>query len=150
GATRDEAARRLGLSLGTLKRRLDRGRSLLRDRLVRPGLGPSSGLVWVLLLQGAGPPCTVQAIVRPPALEGAGRWAEGVISQTAAVLAQGAAAPLGRAWPGVALLLLAGALMAAGVGLAPRHSAGEQPPPAAGPPAQRVAPPERGAETPKE
>jgi RNA polymerase sigma factor (sigma-70 family) len=35
--TRDEAARQLGWSLGTLKRRLERGRSLLRLRLERRG-----------------------------------------------------------------------------------------------------------------
>src|SRR5579871_3420504 len=35
GFTRDEAARYLGLSLGTFKRRLERGRALLRQRLVR-------------------------------------------------------------------------------------------------------------------
>src|SRR5205814_2251796 len=36
--TRDEAARRLGVSLAKLKRRLERGRNLLRDRLTRRGL----------------------------------------------------------------------------------------------------------------
>ena len=37
GATRDEAARQLGWSLATLKRRLTRGRELLRARLARRG-----------------------------------------------------------------------------------------------------------------
>ena len=37
GHTRDEAAGRLGWSLGTLKRRLERGRALLRQRLERRG-----------------------------------------------------------------------------------------------------------------
>jgi WD40 repeat protein len=37
-ATRDEAARRLGWSPATLKRRLDRGRKLLRARLTRRGV----------------------------------------------------------------------------------------------------------------
>jgi RNA polymerase sigma factor (sigma-70 family) len=40
GLTQDEAAGRLGLSLNTLKRRLDAGRSLLRARLARRGLAP--------------------------------------------------------------------------------------------------------------
>jgi RNA polymerase sigma factor (sigma-70 family) len=37
-ATRDEAARQLGLSLATFKRRLDHGRKLLRARLTRRGV----------------------------------------------------------------------------------------------------------------
>lgn len=40
GLTQDEAARRLGTSLATLKRRLEAGRELLRARLVRRGLAP--------------------------------------------------------------------------------------------------------------
>jgi RNA polymerase sigma factor (sigma-70 family) len=38
GKTRDEAARQVGWSLGTLRGRLDRGRELLRQRLLRRGL----------------------------------------------------------------------------------------------------------------
>ncbi len=40
GLTQDEAARRLGTSLATLKRRLDAAGELLRARLVRRGLAP--------------------------------------------------------------------------------------------------------------
>ncbi len=39
--TRDEAARQLGWSLGTFRRRLERGRQLLRDRLLRRGVAPA-------------------------------------------------------------------------------------------------------------
>jgi RNA polymerase sigma factor (sigma-70 family) len=39
--TRDEAARQLGWSTGTLKRRLERGRQLLRERLLRRGVAPA-------------------------------------------------------------------------------------------------------------
>jgi WD40 repeat protein len=38
GRTRDEAAKQLGVSLGTLKDRLERGRALLRIRLTRRGV----------------------------------------------------------------------------------------------------------------
>src|SRR5439155_684148 len=38
GRTRDEAAAALGWTLATLKRRLERGRALLRQRLERRGL----------------------------------------------------------------------------------------------------------------
>jgi RNA polymerase sigma factor (sigma-70 family) len=41
GLTRDEAARRLRWSVGTLKRRLEAGRRLLRVRLERRGLAPA-------------------------------------------------------------------------------------------------------------
>src|SRR5262249_19035622 len=37
GRTREEAARQLGWSLGTLKLRLSQGRAILRDRLTRRG-----------------------------------------------------------------------------------------------------------------
>ena len=44
GMTRDEAAERIGYSLNTLKRRLEEGRALLRDRLIRRGcLAPRPG-----------------------------------------------------------------------------------------------------------
>src|SRR6476469_5225666 len=43
GLSRDEAARQLGWSLGTLKRRLEEGRKSLRIRLERRGIG-SAGL----------------------------------------------------------------------------------------------------------
>src|SRR5262245_48929086 len=49
GATQDEAARQLGLSLGTLKRRLEQGRGLLRARLTRRGLGLSAALMAAML-----------------------------------------------------------------------------------------------------
>jgi Flp pilus assembly protein CpaB len=49
GQTRDEAARRLGLSTGTLHGRLERGRELLRQRLSRRGLARSSALSATLL-----------------------------------------------------------------------------------------------------
>src|ERR671934_285429 len=50
GKTQDEAAAELGLAKSTLKERLERGRSLLRARLVRRGLGPAA-----LLLAAAWP-----------------------------------------------------------------------------------------------
>jgi cytochrome c peroxidase len=48
GKTQDEAAARLGVAKSTLKERLERGRALLRARLVQRGLGPLAILaaVW--------------------------------------------------------------------------------------------------------
>src|SRR5207302_10094284 len=48
GATQDEAAQRLGCSLKTIKRRLERGRALLGCRLTRRGLAPASALAVTL------------------------------------------------------------------------------------------------------
>lgn len=61
GNTQEEAARLLGLSRGTLKRRLERGRALLRERLSRRGLGSA-----MILLTAAWP--VAQATARIPPL----------------------------------------------------------------------------------
>lgn len=45
GATQDAAAAQLGLAKSTLRERLERGRAMLRARLVRRGLGPASVLL---------------------------------------------------------------------------------------------------------
>ena len=47
--TQDEAARELGWSLSTLRRRLDRGKDLLRSRLARRGVALSSSLLLAAL-----------------------------------------------------------------------------------------------------
>ncbi len=52
GQTRDEAARQMGLSLRTLKRRLEEGRDRLRGRLARRGLGLSAALLAVGVAHG--------------------------------------------------------------------------------------------------
>jgi RNA polymerase sigma factor (sigma-70 family) len=66
GQTQDEAARRLGWSKSTLRRRLERGRRLLRDRLAGRGVTLSAGLLGPLLsgptpLPGARTAAVVQA-----------------------------------------------------------------------------------------
>jgi RNA polymerase sigma factor (sigma-70 family) len=47
GQTHEEAARSLGVPIGTIKSRLARGRARLRDRLVRRGLAPTVG-AWLI------------------------------------------------------------------------------------------------------
>lgn len=63
GATQDEAARRLGYALSTLKRRLERGRSLLARRLTRRGLVPAVALAVTLSSQSAVSGRLVQATI---------------------------------------------------------------------------------------
>jgi RNA polymerase sigma factor (sigma-70 family) len=53
GMTRDEAARELGWSVGTLRGRLERGRELLRSRLTRRGLALSAALLGAALTHEA-------------------------------------------------------------------------------------------------
>src|SRR5262249_51179110 len=52
GRTRDEAAAQLGWSLGTLKRRLEKGRAVLRARLERRGVSLSAALLTATLAEG--------------------------------------------------------------------------------------------------
>jgi RNA polymerase sigma factor (sigma-70 family) len=54
GLTHEEAAGRLGWPVGTVKSRQARGRSRLRERLIRRGLAPLSGGVAALLAAGQG------------------------------------------------------------------------------------------------
>jgi RNA polymerase sigma factor (sigma-70 family) len=62
GLTQDEAARQLGWPRGTLKRRLERGRELLRARLTRRGLTIGAALL------AAGPTGEALAVSLPAAL----------------------------------------------------------------------------------
>jgi RNA polymerase sigma factor (sigma-70 family) len=90
GKTQEEAAVQLGLARGTLKGRLERGRALLRARLVRRGLGPAAAVVLA-----AWPSAAASACLAPPLLLA-------TVKAAAAVAAGGAAASL--ASPRVAAL----------------------------------------------
>jgi hypothetical protein len=111
GLSRDEAARRLGWSLGTLKRRLERGRAILRRRLLRRGVAPAGLAAAALAPEGltaAVPPVLAQAV-----LQAAGR-AAGV----APAVARLAEAALRTARPGTAkAVLLALTFLAASAGV---------------------------------
>jgi RNA polymerase sigma factor (sigma-70 family) len=54
GASRDEAAQRLGWTLAQVKDRLERGRELLRNRLVQRGVLPSAALGATVLAPDTG------------------------------------------------------------------------------------------------
>jgi RNA polymerase sigma factor (sigma-70 family) len=124
GRSRDEAARQLGLSLDTLRGRLERGRVALRGRLLRRGITLSAGL-----LAAAADPA---AAAVPASLV---RATLGVVTGAAApaVVALARGVPLMVSGK---FLLTAGSVLAAGLlvaGLSPRPTG--QP----GPPAARAA-----------
>jgi RNA polymerase sigma-70 factor (ECF subfamily) len=92
GKTRDEAAQLLGLPLGTLKSRLERGRALLRRRLLRRGLVVPAGLgILALAAQAssAAVPTGLVQMTRQAALAfAAGRSAGPFVSSSALQLAR--------------------------------------------------------------
>jgi RNA polymerase sigma factor (sigma-70 family) len=118
GKTRDEAARQLGCPLGTLKRRLERGRSLLRQRLTRRGWTLPAALFATAWPQeaAAAPALLVQSAVKAAAFP-AGHAAAGVLSARVGSLAgkalAGMAPARGKFAAVVALLLCAAAAGAA-------------------------------------
>src|SRR5262249_48938844 len=92
-ATQQRAAARLGLAERTLQERLERGRELLRLRLVRRGLGPAA-----ILAVAAWPAAAVAAAVSTPLADStvkaaisvaAGGTAASVVSARVAALTQG-------------------------------------------------------------
>jgi RNA polymerase sigma factor (sigma-70 family) len=134
GKTRDEAARELGLSLGTLKRRLEQGRAVLHARLAGRGISLAA-----LLAAGVAGSAVSSALAATTAAA-----ARLVASGQVSALPAGVAALLRgmtltrRKLVGLALVVLA--LAAAGAGLlACRPPAAEADPP----------PPPPAAETPR-
>ncbi len=81
--TQDDAARRLGVSLSTLKRRLDAGRELLRGRLTRRGVE----LPAVLLAAGLSE--AVPAALAEGAVRAATVGAAGVVSANVLTITEG-------------------------------------------------------------
>jgi cytochrome c peroxidase len=152
GKTQDEAAAQLGLAKSTLKERLERGRSLLRSRLVRRGLGPAALLLataWPSATASASLPETLaSATIQAASLGAAGQGAAPpVISAQVAALTEGVLKPMLLAKVKVAVILTAavaavaiglGGLTLAGIGRAePSAPDGAEKSPA-GPPAART------------
>jgi RNA polymerase sigma factor (sigma-70 family) len=120
GHTQDEAARYLGWSVGTLRRRLTWGRDLLRLRLTRRGATLSAGLFAVALAPRAAT-AAVSGGLAGETSRAAAAFAAGTAPATAAAaLARGAlAVGLPRPLTAVAVLLLAlGTVTAVAVGRA--------------------------------
>ena len=91
--TQDQAAAQLGMAKSTLKVRLERGKELLRARLVRRGLGPAVLLVAASSLAPVASACLrptfLSATVKAACLSVAGQATPGVISAKVAALAEG-------------------------------------------------------------
>jgi RNA polymerase sigma factor (sigma-70 family) len=64
GATRDEAARQLGWATSTLKQRVERGREILRARLLKRGLSLTAVLGGATLAAGPAPAAMLQSTIR--------------------------------------------------------------------------------------
>lgn len=93
GLSRDEAARKLGWSPGALKGRLERGRQLLRRRLMlrRASLGVALGLVISSqqTAQGAVTPALAASTVQAGMQYAAGQAVVGYVTENALSLANG-------------------------------------------------------------
>jgi RNA polymerase sigma factor (sigma-70 family) len=131
GRSRDEAAAQLGWSLGALKGRLERGRELLRARLVRRCVTLSAAVGATLLSEGAAnaavPAALAETTVRAALAFSVGT--AGVVSAEVTTLARGMirAMFLNRLKVVVASLLVAGIVLA-GAGTAAREVLAAKPP----------------------
>src|SRR5262249_51617231 len=113
--TQDEAAQQLGWSKNTFRRRLERGRELLRHRLTRRGVTLSAGLIATLLTGRAGDglagPLAAAAVKTAIAVATGDTTA---VSASVATLAEGAVGGI-KLKLAAALMLMASAVAAAAV-----------------------------------
>jgi RNA polymerase sigma factor (sigma-70 family) len=130
--TRDEAARQLGWSLGTFRRRLDRGRELLRARLTRRGVTLPAALWAVGMSQGmasASLPGPLTAATVGAALAfAAGAGKSGAVAARVAGLAEAVLKSMSAVRIKVGVVLLALTVVAAGVGVLGRQNLVAKPP----------------------
>jgi RNA polymerase sigma factor (sigma-70 family) len=139
GRTRDEAAQQVGWSLGSLRGRLDRGREMLRARLVRRGVTLTAAMVGAILAgngtAAALPPtlalatCTVAM-----AIISGKKVATGILSAQVASLSEGMVRNMFMTKVKLAAMLLTTALLIGGATGAVLCGADDRPLAAAGPP----------------
>jgi len=141
GKTRDEAARQLGWSVGTLRGRLERGRERLRLRLTRRGLTLSTALCASVLVESAAPaalPAGLAETTAPAAVRFAAGKGLAAVSAPVAVLVEGVlrAMFLSKVKTTVAVVLALGVL-GTGAGLWAWRAPAAQPAPAPEPAAEK-------------
>jgi RNA polymerase sigma factor (sigma-70 family) len=135
GATQEAAAIQLHLAKSTLRERLERGRTLLRTRLLRRGVGAAA-----LLVAAAWPAASASACVSPSlmaataqaaSLFAAGPAAAGAVSAKVAALTEGVlkAMQLTKLKIAATVALVVGALGVGASALPYRTAAAEPPPP---------------------
>jgi cytochrome c peroxidase len=121
GKTQEEAAAQLGLAKSTLKERMERGRSLLRARLVRRGLGPAALLAaaaWPAAGSASLPVPLASGTVQAAHLFAGGQAAVTVVSAKVAALTEGVLKTMLLTKLKLATVVLVGlALLAAGASL---------------------------------
>jgi RNA polymerase sigma factor (sigma-70 family) len=129
GLSHEQAARRLGWPLGTVKSRLATGRARLRTRLIRRGLAPSAAVLRPATPSQAAPQ-TVPAALAHATVQGAMGLGTGKTAAPAAVsvLTQGALRMmfLNKLKMAGAVLLAAGVGVGGGIGLALQPAGGAQ------------------------
>jgi RNA polymerase sigma factor (sigma-70 family) len=144
GLARDEAAARLGLSVTTLKSRLEEGRQRLRRQLARRGLSLPAVLPPALLAVSS-----VSAAVSPRLFAAACRTGSGISAPAPSALARAVLPQLAGARLKLGTLLAAAATLALGLGLGPLQTSGGGSAGRQGPPRQAAAQAPAGREAPE-
>jgi cytochrome c peroxidase len=121
GKTQEEAAAQLGVAVSTLKERMERGRSLLRARLVRRGLGPAAILAaatWPAAASASVPGTLASSTIQAAHRFAGGQMATTVASAHVAALTEGVLKTMLLTRLKFATLVLVGmALLASGASL---------------------------------
>jgi RNA polymerase sigma factor (sigma-70 family) len=130
GKTNESAASELGWPAGSMAKRLSRGRDLLRERLAYRGVALPAGMLAVVLGESAAtasvPPLLLEATLKSAVLYAGKASALGMMTSTAATLADGVVQAM--SWSRLqiaALLLLAVGLIGSGAGLLAFSSLGD-------------------------
>jgi cytochrome c peroxidase len=152
GKTQKEAAEQLRVAVSTLKERMERGRSLLRARLIGRGLGPTAILAaatWPAATSASVPVTLASNTIQAANLFAAGQAATTVASAQVAALTQGVLKAMLLTKVKLATVALVGmALMSGGTSLT-MHAAPAGEPPTADRPFRAQGPkPEPGKPSP--
>jgi cytochrome c peroxidase len=136
GQTQEEAAAQLGVAVSTLKVRMERGRALLRARLLRRGLGPSAILTaaaWPAAASASVPGTLAANTLQAANQFAGGQVAKAVASAKVAALTEGVLKSMLLIKLKLATVVLVGmSLLAGGVGLTMLASPAGEPPAADG------------------